>query len=191
MKNKLIGIVAMTDEGVIAIDGKLPVKSKVDMKHFKETTEGNIVIMGNTTYKTLNGQLPNRLNIVLTKSKIDGDPSTRPYYTDSILNAIRYQPVGDTRDLYVIGGTKVYRAMLPMCDEVIITVFSLSTVEENFDDELTLFPFKVTVFDEGVLVTQTNVSLPSLNSFFPYYEIERKFEENGIIGRIIRFKKEI
>jgi dihydrofolate reductase len=193
MKNKLIGIVAMTKDGIIAIDSKLPVDSKIDMKHFKETTEGNIVIMGNSTYRTLGRQLPNRLNIVLTKSAINDDSLNRPYYTDSIMNAIRHHTVDDTRDLYVIGGAKIYRSMLPMCDEVIVTVFETTDETMVYENNLTIFPFGMRVLehnDNHLIDLSINSYYPSLNHFFDDYEILKTFEENGITGHIIKFFKE-
>ena len=40
-----------------------------DMKHFRETTKGHTVIMGQKTFESIGQPLPNRRNIVLTKDK--------------------------------------------------------------------------------------------------------------------------
>ena len=63
-------IVAVDSKYGIAKDGKIPWKSKTDMKFFREQTTGNIIIMGSTTLLSLPNALPlpNRLNIVLTRT---------------------------------------------------------------------------------------------------------------------------
>ena len=63
-------IVAVDLKNGIAKDGKIPWKSKADMKFFREQTTGCIIIMGSTTLLSLPNALPlpNRLNIVLTRT---------------------------------------------------------------------------------------------------------------------------
>ena len=40
-----------------------------DMKHFRDTTRGHTVIMGQKTYESMGKPLPNRRNIVVTRNK--------------------------------------------------------------------------------------------------------------------------
>ena len=63
-------IVAVDAKNGIAKDGKIPWKSKADMKFFREQTTGCIIIMGSTTLLSLPNALPlpNRLNIVVTRT---------------------------------------------------------------------------------------------------------------------------
>ena len=63
-------IVAVDSKNGIAKDGKIPWKSKTDMKFFKEKTTGSIIIMGSTTLESLPNAmpLPNRINIVVTRT---------------------------------------------------------------------------------------------------------------------------
>ena len=42
----IIGIVAIDKNFAIGRDGKLPWHVQADLKHFKETTKGNAVVMG-------------------------------------------------------------------------------------------------------------------------------------------------
>lgn len=63
-------IVAMTVDGIIGKDGKLPWSYPKDLKRFKQLTEGKTVIMGRKTWESLPAEyrpLPKRRNIVLSR----------------------------------------------------------------------------------------------------------------------------
>ena len=66
-------IVAMDDYCGIGKNGNIPWRISEDLKHFKETTENHVVIMGGNTYKSLPRREPlkNRLNIVVSKTELD------------------------------------------------------------------------------------------------------------------------
>lgn len=71
---KIIAILAMTDKGIIGHDNSLIWNIPEDMKHFRELTSGNVVIMGKNTYFSLPEKfrpLPNRRNIVFTHGSIE------------------------------------------------------------------------------------------------------------------------
>ena len=62
-------ILAMDIKNGLSKNGVIPWRSPIDIKHFYEKTEGNIVIMGSKTYFSIPEKyrpLKNRLNIVLT-----------------------------------------------------------------------------------------------------------------------------
>ena len=65
----IIGIVALDRNLAIGKNGKLPWHYSADMKFFKETTIGNVVVMGRRTWLTLKGPLPDRQNIVLSRDR--------------------------------------------------------------------------------------------------------------------------
>ena len=75
-------IAAMSKNKVIGFNNRIPWKVPDEMKHFKETTMSNIVVMGSKTWHSV-GYLPNRLNIVLTKE-------TALYSNDFILSGRCY-----------------------------------------------------------------------------------------------------
>ena len=73
-------IVAMNIDSCIGNSKSIPWYLPEDLKHFRELTENNIVIMGRNTFESLpNGPLKNRLNIVI---------STRLDYTYNYPNVI-------------------------------------------------------------------------------------------------------
>lgn len=72
---EIIAVLAMTDSLLIGSKNGLPWHLPEDMKRFKELTTDGIVIMGKTTYFSLPPKfrpLPNRRNIVLSASAIEG-----------------------------------------------------------------------------------------------------------------------
>ncbi|MXW06652.1 MAG: dihydrofolate reductase, partial [Gammaproteobacteria bacterium] len=60
---------AMSRNRVIGRDNALPWKLPDELRYFKEQTLGKPVIMGRKTFESISSPLPNRLNIVLTRSK--------------------------------------------------------------------------------------------------------------------------
>jgi dihydrofolate reductase len=110
-------IVAVSENGVIGKEGKLPWYIPEDLKHFKQLTSGNVVIMGRKTYESIGKPLPNRLNIVITREKnsvIDGCITV-----NSIKDAIR--KAGTDKEIFIIGGGEIYKKSLKFADKVYLT----------------------------------------------------------------------
>lgn len=102
----IIGIVAVDRAGAIGKGGALPWHYSADLKHFKELTTGNAVVMGRRTWASLKRALPRRLNIVLSRG---GETEVRESVLwlrdrESVL-ALRDYLKGD---LFIIGGAQVF-----------------------------------------------------------------------------------
>ena len=64
-------LVAVSPEGIIGKDNTIPWHYSADLKRFKRLTTGNTIIMGRKTWESLPIKpLPNRRNIVITRSSI-------------------------------------------------------------------------------------------------------------------------
>jgi len=101
-----IGIVAISKNFAIGKDGKLPWHYSADLKFFKRTTTGHVVVMGWNTWKSIGKPLPNRVNVVLSRNgKFDGD-------TDAKLARSKSEVIELADDLganfYVIGGSQTF-----------------------------------------------------------------------------------
>lgn len=120
----IIGIVAVDRNLAIGKDGKLPWHYSADMKFFKQTTIGNVVVMGRRTWLTLKGPLKDRTNIVLSRhpSLTPNDLIIVMRDVDSVIELAKRQDA----DLFVIGGAKVYEAFLPHIQRWIVTEVPLS-----------------------------------------------------------------
>ena len=62
-------IAAVSKNGIIGADGKIPWDIPEDKAYFKKITSGNIVIMGRRTFEEIGYPLPNRYNIIVSEKK--------------------------------------------------------------------------------------------------------------------------
>ncbi len=115
----IIGIVAISKNYAIGKDGKLPWHYSADLKFFKETTIGNVVVMGANTWRSIGRPLPNRLNIVLSRTGNVEAPETVLKLTSKaeVVELARYFD----RDVYIIGGAHTYMDFADVIDQWIVT----------------------------------------------------------------------
>jgi dihydrofolate reductase len=119
-------IVAVDNGNAIGwADGRLPWKIPYDMRRFKEKTTGQTVVMGRTTYQSLNmpNGLPNRRNVVLTRRPYS---EVRGQFGDvEIISSLDYVELKrDSKNVqWIIGGASVYAEALErqMVDELHVT----------------------------------------------------------------------
>jgi dihydrofolate reductase len=132
-------IVAVDQNWAIGYKNNLLCHLPSDLKHFKETTLNKTVIMGRKTLESLpNGQpLNNRRNIVLSNTLTRNHDMTVVNSMSELKQAICQT---DSEDLFVIGGEKVYRLLLPFCHFAYITkidrAFKADTFFPNLDFDI-------------------------------------------------------
>jgi dihydrofolate reductase len=116
----IFGPVAVADNGVIGKGNDLPWHLPEDLKHFKQLTLGKAVLMGRKTFDSifarLNGPLPNRKNIIITRQPDYTAPEGVLVF-HSLQEAIKDAP----EDIYVIGGAEIFKQALPYCEKAYIT----------------------------------------------------------------------
>lgn len=104
-----------------------------DMKHFKNITTGNTVIMGRNTYLSLpKGALPNRKNVV-----ISDDPNDKfegCYMASSIDEAISITK--NDGEVFIMGGASIYKQFLPLADKLYITYVDDEPVADTYFPEI-------------------------------------------------------
>lgn len=115
----IIGIVAVAKNNAIGKDRKLPWHYPADLKFFKETTTGHAVVMGFNTWRAIGKPLPNRLNIVLSRSAQLEDDASLLFLRgkDQVLELSEFLKC----DLFVIGGAKTYAEFADVIDRWIVT----------------------------------------------------------------------
>lgn len=128
-------IVARSINNVIGKNGEIPWKIKGEQTQFRELTTGNVVIMGRKSYEEIGHPLPNRRNIIVSRTqKFEGDNLQT---VSSLQEAIA--AAGDA-DIYVAGGYRLFKEAIPLVDKMYIT-----EVDMNVENGDVFFP----EFDEG------------------------------------------
>lgn len=115
----IVGIVATAKNFAIGKDGKLPWHHSADLKFFKQTTVGNAVVMGFNTWQSIGKPLPNRLNIILSRTKtIENQSNVLMLRSEEEVIALaKYLSV----NLYIIGGAATYENFADSIEKWIVT----------------------------------------------------------------------
>jgi dihydrofolate reductase len=135
----MIAIAAMSRNRVIGAEGKLPWHLPEDLKFFKRTTLGHVMLMGRKTYDSIGKPLPGRETWVVSRSgEIPGVRVLRS--VDEIV------PPADGRKLFLVGGAQLYQTLLPQCTELYLTLVDRSVEGDAF------FPPFEDLFEERELL---------------------------------------
>ena len=102
-------------QDIIGVNESLAFSIKEDLQHFKKITTNkdinkqNVVIMGYNTWKSLpNKYLPNRINIVITKTNILNIDSDKVSSFSTFEYALEYIKDLVYNDIFIIGGAQLY-----------------------------------------------------------------------------------
>jgi dihydrofolate reductase len=124
-------IVAISRNGVIGKDGKMPWHISEDLRYFKQVTAGHVVVMGRKTYESI-GALPLRHNIVLTRDKdYQADGCEVMHSVEEVVEWAKNHP---EEKVFIIGGAEIYKAFMPY-----IQTLYLTRIDADFEGD--------TVFD--------------------------------------------
>jgi dihydrofolate reductase len=121
----MISIVVAYDQNqVIGYQNQLPWHLPNDLKHFKEVTTGKTIVMGRSTFESIGKALPNRKNIVLTRST--------SFHVDQVETIHQIEDVFAWENAMIIGGASVYGQFLPYADDLYITEIDHSFQGDTF-----------------------------------------------------------
>lgn len=115
-----------------------------DMKHFRETTRGHTVVMGQKTFESLavdeNGKqvgrlLPNRRNIILTQDNtFEKEGAEIVYSVEETMELLR-KSTKPEEEVFIIGGGMIYKLFIELANKLYVT-----HVDEKFPDAEIFFP---------------------------------------------------
>jgi dihydrofolate reductase len=158
-------IAAVADNGAIGRNNQLLWHITEDLRYFKRITSGHTVIMGRKTWESLGKPLPNRRNIVISRSlaaiydsNSSANPGVEVYATiEEALAAAAKEPTpvpgqpiqpnisghpiqhnfsdNSAQEVFVIGGGEIYRQTLPYAHKLYLTL-----VHTNIAYADTFFP---------------------------------------------------
>lgn len=125
---RLISLVAACDRACgIGRDNRLPWHLPADLAHFKALTLGHAVVMGSRTFDSIGRALPGRQNLVLSRDPSNGFPGAMR--VDSVETALS---AAQGARVMIIGGAQVYRAFLPLAQEIFLTRVDTDAQADTF-----------------------------------------------------------
>lgn len=125
----LTHIAACAENRVIGTQGTLPWDIPEDMKFFRDSTKGHVMIMGRKTFDSFGGKpLPSRYHIVITRRprevKFTPVPSSPVQIVASVDEAIRFAKTLTAQwgeEVFIIGGGEIYEQTMDTVDKVYLT----------------------------------------------------------------------
>lgn len=121
-------IAAMSNNRVIGRGGSIPWKIPEDLRRFRELTLGHTVIMGRRTFESIGRPLDGRRNIVVTHQQSYSRQGI--VVVHSLEEAIKSS--GPDEELFICGGSELYRQGLPLCSMVYLTIVDLDVEGDTF-----------------------------------------------------------
>lgn len=133
---KISIIVAVAQDRAIGAQNDLLWHLPADLKRFAQTTTGHPIIMGRNTFESLpKGALPNRRNIVISRTLSTAPIDTELFTSlEEALAQLRRELPQD-EEVFVIGGAQLYAHALPYADKLYYT-----EVHHHFPEADTFFP---------------------------------------------------
>ena len=136
----MYAIVAVSKNWGIGKDNELLFSIPEDMKYFREMTAGKTIIMGRNTLESFpNGApLKNRRNIIISTNEdyvVEGAEIVH-----SPAQALELLSELPEDEIYVVGGSEVYRAMLPFCEKAFVTKVRKGAEADRFFPDLDSLP---------------------------------------------------
>ena len=152
-------IVAYAKGQVIGKDGDMPWQLPADLKNVKELTTGKTIVMGRKTFESIGKPLPNRRNVVLTRS--------RDFHPEGVDVVHTKEEVMALGDVIIFGGAEIYRQFLDVVDRLYITEIDLETEGDTFFPEWDREAYTMVDKREGIVDEKNQVP----HTFYTY---ERK-----------------
>ena len=124
-------IAALSTNRVIGDKGKIPWFIRGELKRFKDITMGNNVVMGRKTFESIGKVLEGRRNIIISNNKsFEADGAI----VENSLN-LAISRCDEGKDIFIIGGSKIYEMALKYCDYLYLTVIHKSFPGDTYFPE--------------------------------------------------------
>tara|TARA_B100000787_G_scaffold161547_5_gene141502 strand:+ start:27539 stop:28087 length:549 start_codon:yes stop_codon:yes gene_type:complete len=171
-------IVAICKNNGIGINNSIPWYYTSDLKKFKNLTTGNkknAIIMGKNTYQSINKNLLNRDNLILSKTLII-DEKINDYTLKSFTNLdslLNFTKTKTYEDIWIIGGNQIYELFLKknIVDKIYLTYINKSYDCDIFFPKINLNNFKLI---NNNIQYDDNEFLKNLDLYYNNYDIYDK-----------------
>lgn len=205
-----IGMIACIDGyNYIGLDSNLLFRIKEDMSHFKESTTGQIIVMGRKTFESIGSKpLPNRMNIVMTSKEttdfLRQDKEYKNLFYARDFDVLKYDTLGmdeviavHTEDfrwntpekIYIIGGGQIYESALK---ELPVEFLDLTMVYDTYEKISGIKPnikFPIISLAEWKSKPQTNMQISSNWKSVTKDGNYTSHPEKGLLYRFVLYEK--
>jgi len=115
-------VVALSNNNVIGVNNNLPWNLKTDLAHFKNYTSNKIIIMGRKTYESIGRPLPNRINLIVSKTIKEINGAELFKSTEEAINKAKELCINKNLDeIIIIGGGYLFRDTLSITNRLVLT----------------------------------------------------------------------
>ncbi|HEY8272730.1 MAG TPA: dihydrofolate reductase, partial [Pseudobdellovibrionaceae bacterium] len=118
-----------------------------DLKFFRETTRGHIMIMGRKTFDSIGAKpLPQRFHIVITRQNLQSSNALVKYVKtlDEALEAARPLTSQWGDEVFIVGGGEIYKQSMNITDKIYLTVIHQDFEGDTYYPEIPLDRFQLT-----------------------------------------------
>ena len=136
---EVVHVVAMDQQRCIGKNNDLPWHISADLKHFKEITQGGVVVMGRKTLESMGRTLPKRVNWVITRDKDWSFDGTKVAYSieDALAQAIADVKASEKPEaIFVIGCGEIFKQTMNIADRLELTHVELDVQGDAYYPEI-------------------------------------------------------
>lgn len=136
---EVVHVVAMDQQRCIGKNNDLPWHISADLKHFKEITQGGVVVMGRKTLESMGRTLPKRVNWVITRDSNWSFEGTKVAYSieDALAQAVADVKASEKPEsIFVIGGGEIFKQTMNIADRLELTHVELDVQGDAYYPEI-------------------------------------------------------
>lgn len=126
-------IAAAAENNALGKDNRMIWRLPDDFKRFKQLTTGHHIVMGRKTLESMDGPLPNRANVVITRQE------DYTYEGCIIVNSLDAALAACPQDeeVYIIGGGEIYKQSIALAHKIELTrVLGISPEADAYFPEI-------------------------------------------------------
>lgn len=154
---EVVHVVAFDQQQSIGKDNQMAWHIAEDFKHFKEITQGGVIIMGRKTFESIGRPLPHRINWVITRDSTWTSPGVKVAH--SLQSALEQASFDleqvEKQSLFIIGGGEIFSQSLSIADRLEITHIDLDVQGDTFypviGDEFVLTQYSDHISAKGAI----------------------------------------
>ena len=131
---EVVHVVAMDNQRCIGKNNDLPWHISADLKHFKEITQGGVIILGRKNFDSIGRPLPKRVNWVITRNPdwnfegVKVAHSIKEALEKSVADVIASEKPSK---IFIIGGGEIFQQTIEYTD-----VLELTHIDLNVDGDV-------------------------------------------------------